>query len=206
MAWHDYILRSEEACLLEARLSPVIVEHDEGMKSTANTDVKKKIIHVDVTQPEIKCALSYSYELKNLENAEKYEHLNKQAQSRAISKVQYIRSIIRLEAEAAYFRCLVVSQLGYFANDIAVNQNYMRIFDATHDLPKEQALDQLAQYIEENATVRREYPAKKYYADCYDTITNKRSWPSFYDEKRSTEILIPVEPSEPINQVDHKPK
>ena len=172
MHWRDFLIFSQAATMLEKRLSPTLVEHIEGMKSTAHTDIRKRTIHIDITQTEIKCALSYAYELKNLENAEKYLELEKRAKEDEISKSQFVGAVISVEAEAIYFRCRVIKQLQNHSQEaIPANEAYMSIFnDGSSDT---QILKNLKRYIIEHGVVRREIAAKKYYADYYDIIMKK---------------------------------
>ena len=161
--------------MLEKRLSPTLIEHMEGMKSTANTDIRKRTIHLDITQAEIKCALSYAYELKNLDNAEKYLELEKRAKEGEITKSQFVGAVISVEAQAIYFRCRVIKQLQNHSKEaIPANEAYMSIINEGSSETK--ILKNLTRYITEHGVVRREIAAKKYYADYYDIIVNRNDF------------------------------
>ena len=190
MSWRDYFSKSKEALQLELFLNPKVVEHNGEMKSTANTDVENKVINLDISQSPLKCALSYAYELKNLENAKKYVELNEKAKRRLISKMDYVNGVIKLEAEATYFRCSVFRALGAKEGDFPCRKDYLDIFDSVKELSKEKAIEKFALFIKESGVVRREYAAKKYYCDCYDYYSGKKNWPSFYDEQRQNSALI----------------
>ena len=190
MTWRTYFLLSDNAVKLEALLNPNLKEHHGGMKSTANTDVDNKIINLDVSQSPLKTALSYAYELKNLENSEKYSEINNNAKKRSITKSKYVKSIIKLEAEAIFFRCRVFRDLGAEDSDLPFKKDYLKIYDSTKELPIEEGIKQISLYIQEQGIVRREYSAKKYYSDCYDFYAGKKLWPSFYDDQPRKETIV----------------
>lgn len=193
-SWRDYFSKSEEALQLEERLKPTLVEYQGGMKSTANTQVKKRRINLDISQSKLKCALSYAYELKNLENAEKYDLLNEKAKKRSIRKIDYVNNVIKIEAEAVYFRCSVFRAFGVREDDYPCRKDYLDIYDLTKELPKEKVIEKLVLFIKEKGIVRREYAAKKYYCDLYDYLAGKKLWPGFYDEQPQKSVLITDEP------------
>ncbi|KTD76342.1 hypothetical protein [Legionella waltersii] len=194
MRWVDYFRKSPVAVRLETALAGrfKLVEHSDGLPSTANTDVEEAmvIINLDVTQDPIKCALSYAYELKNLENAAKYKTLIDAAKNRQISKLQFINNAIDLEAEAAYFRCQVYIELSMDDGLCPFNRAYLRMFVETSDLTHGQRVGVFAQYIKENALVRRQFSAKKYYADSFDCYSGKCSFPGFYDKKPGHVMMV----------------
>ena len=90
MSWKDILSNSVLVQDLEKKLNPEVIEHHGGLQSTANTDTKQKKINLDVSQQPLKCALSYAYELKNLEKADTYEKINCQASKKTINKKNYI--------------------------------------------------------------------------------------------------------------------
>lgn len=190
MHWRTYFLMSEEAVSLENCLRPCLKEYHGGISSTANTDVTNKIIHLDVSQPPLKSALSYTYELKNLQNADKYNLLNILARSLTITKAEYVKSHIALEAEAAHFRCKIFRQLCCSDNDLTFNRAYLQIYDTTKSLSTQEALKHFSLYIENHGIVRKQYAAKKYYSDCYDYYSGKNTWPSFYTTTRKQETFF----------------
>lgn len=200
MSWRTYFIRSEEAVKLEATLKPNLKEHPGGMKSTANTDVFNKIINLDISQPALKSALSYAYELKNLENATKYEEINNRAKKRLITKSRYVKSILELEAAAIFFKCQVFRDLDSKDkdSDLPFRKGYLDIYDATKDLSMKETIKQISLYLQENGIVRREYSVKKYYSDCYDYYSEKKPWPVFYNEppNRKHIILHPDNPED----------
>lgn len=190
MSWRDYLSKSPQAIQLESSLKPNVVEHTGGLTSTANTDVEKKEINLDVSQPPLKCALSFAYELKNLENAKKYELLNEKAKKGKITKGSYIKEMIQLEAEAAYFRCQVFYSLGAKENDFPCNKKYLELYESTKNTPITEAINIFALHIQEYGIVKREYSAKKYYADCFDFYKGRKEWPKFYDKPRINPVII----------------
>lgn len=194
MAWRSQFDQCSVAVELEKDLNPKLIEHYGDLKSTANTDVENKIIHLDVTQPDLKCALSYVYELKNLENAPKYAEIINNAKKHLIPKSRFIKDIIKLEAEAVHFRCQVFKELGADQSVFPCRKDYLDLYERTKNLPKEIAIKQFAQFIEDHGLVRREYAAKKFYADSYDFYAKDKSWPRFYD-------VPTVNPPIPIQEV-----
>lgn len=187
MQWREYFNQSNEAVELEKRLEGQfqLVEHDAGMASTANTDVTGniKVINLDTSQAPFKCALSYAYELKNLDNAKKYKELIEKAQKHNISKSSFVKETIKVEAEAAYFRSKLFLAFGKKRETFPYNKEYLRIFDETKGLKKEEIIEKFAQHILENGIVRRQFAAKKYYADSFDYYAGKKPWPNFFDRK-----------------------
>ena len=167
MYWRKYFELSHEAVELEQKLKPMLRTHLGTLKSTAQTDVEQGIIMLDISQPPLKCALSYAYELKNYEHRLDYQQLNDLAHRRAISKVQYVKSITRLEARAAMFRCRVFTDLGAPLTDLTFHRDYLEIYKKYQN-DEDKCIDMLALYIQEQGLVRREYSAKKYYAACFD--------------------------------------
>ena len=193
--WRAYLSTSPTATRLNRSLSPKIMEHNGGgMKSTANTDVDKKIINLDISQTPLKCALSYAYELKNLHNAEKYNALNLHAKKRRINKSKYIKQTLQLEAEAVFFKCQIIREMGSEESDLLCKKEYLDLYDSN---PASIAIHKIALHIEEHGIVRREYAVKKYYGDCYDFYAKKKQWPDCYDEQRSKTTLI-IAPAIPI--------
>ncbi|KTD61541.1 hypothetical protein [Legionella spiritensis] len=185
MSWRDYL--TNDALALEKRLKPEVVQHNDGMKSTANTDVKRNIIHLDVSQQPLKAALSYSYELKNLENAPKYKELNEQARRRLITKSGYVKGVIALEAQAAYFRAKVFRDSALEDDEVPFRKEYLDIFDKAGS--QQEAEEALLRYMLDYGLVRRSFTVKKFYADCYDYYAGKKPWPNFYDEQRENTVI-----------------
>jgi hypothetical protein len=194
MRWVNYFRKSTIAVRLETSLTGMfkLVEHHEGLASTANTDVDEEpvVINLDVTQDPVKSALSYAYELKNLENSVKYKTLIEAAKMQRISKLEFINKVIDLEAEAAYFRCQVYVEMAVDKGLYPFNKAYLRMFVETSELTNAQRVAVFAKYIKDNALVRREFSAKKYYADCFDSYCGKRSFPGFYDKKPRNVVLV----------------
>ncbi len=116
------------------------------------------------------------------------------ATRRSINKSEYVKSIMKLEAEAIIFRCRIFRDLGSDDCDLPFKKEYLEIYDSTKDLPIEEGLKQISLYIQENGIVRREHSAKKYYSDSYGFHAGKKRWPSFYDNptRRETIVLHPV--------------
>lgn len=187
--WRNFFLQSPQAVSLERSLSPNLRESQELLKSTASTDVKHRCITLDVSQPPLKCALSYAYELKNLEHAELYLEIIALAKSKKINKKSFIRQIINLEAEAIYFRCQVFYEIGVNREDFPCKQVYLDIYSLSRNKPKSDVIKEIALYIKDNGVVRREYAAKKYYSDSYDFHTGSKAWPSHYSERRTQTVF-----------------
>ncbi|MCH9689554.1 MAG: hypothetical protein K0U24_01575 [Gammaproteobacteria bacterium] len=188
--WRAIFYQSKEARVLERSLSPVLIESTDNLKTTAHTDVKHRRITLNVSQSPIKCALSYAYELKNLEHANEYSKLITLAKEKEISKGAFVKGIIHLEAEAIYFRCKVFNEIGVGSDSPILNQAYSDIYALSGEKTKDEVIKQIASYIKDNGVVRREYPAKKYYADSYDFHSGSKAWPKHYDEKRSESVVI----------------
>ncbi len=188
--WRDFFVSSKGAMALEHSLSPRLIERTSGLKSTANTDVRQKTISLDVSQSPLKCALSYAYELKNLENTEKFRALIASAKAGSISKGNFVKQVLALEAEAIYFRCKVFYELGVDQESFPCNQAYLDIYNVMHDEPEADVVTVIANHIQENGIIRREYAAKKYYADSYDFYTGKHVWPKHYDVPRDTSVML----------------
>ncbi|MCP3965725.1 MAG: hypothetical protein GY750_15325 [Lentisphaerae bacterium] len=102
MHWRRYFEKSPTAVKLESKLKPTVREHHTH-PDISNTDIKNRIINIDISQPPIKIALSYVHELRVLTSKEKYQQIVKDAQKRAISKSQYIHLMLNVEIEAALF-------------------------------------------------------------------------------------------------------
>lgn len=185
--WRQFFNQSIKAKDLEQKLkaapySMKLIEHNDGkLVSTANTDVKAGIINVDVTQAPLKTALSYAYELKNYENKEKLAKTNQEVQEKSITKSQYIKKILLIEAEAAYFRCEVFRDLRVNDNEFPNKKEFLNLYDAFKD--SAEAITIFHIYMIENGIVRNQFSAKKYYASSYDFFTNRRNWPKEYDQK-----------------------
>ncbi|VVC76259.1 hypothetical protein AQUSIP_15680 [Aquicella siphonis] len=194
MLWRQEFEKLKEALELERTLKGKfrLVEHKTGLASTANTDVTGniKVINLDTSQTPLKCALSYAYELKNLNNAEKYENLIERAKKGSISRSNFVKEMIKIEAEAAYFRAKAFLDLGGKRENFPYNKEYLRIFDETKELRKEEIIKKFAQYILENGKVRQQFAAKKYYVDSFDYYSGKKMWPSFYDKKPKDVVLV----------------
>ena len=173
LSWREPFSQSPQAMELEHALTPSLVESPKGLKSTANTDVKTRRITLDISQSPIKCALSYAYELKNLENAEKFSTIIDLAKKKQISKADFIREIIRLEAEAVYFRREVFYQIGVHRGEFPCRQDYLDLYSLNRGQSEEAVIGLIASYIEDHGIVRREYAVKKYYADSYDFYAKK---------------------------------
>lgn len=200
MVWREYFSRSSEAVNLEAQLHPHVVSMAGTIKSTANTDPFSKVITVDVSQAPLKTALSYAYELKNLENADTYAELLKMANNGCISKAHYLQTIFHLEAQAVYFRCQVFRQIGSSDNECPFLSDYLTIYDTN---PKELAIQKLALYIQENGIVRHEYSTKRYYSDSYDFYAKGKTWPLFYDRQPQRSAIL-LEDARPEWQTNTK--
>ena len=190
LPWRNSFAQSSEAVNLERSLAPELIQSPERSKSTAYTDVKRRRITLNVSQPPLKCALSYAYELKNFENSEKFLEIIKRAKEKKINKATFIRDIIRLEAEAIYFRCKVFYEIGVNKDDFPCRQVYLDMYSSSRDAPEADVVKQIASYIKDNGIVRREYAAKQYYADSYDFYTGSKTWPRHYDEQRSQSVVI----------------
>ncbi|MDF1677853.1 MAG: hypothetical protein P1U32_04080 [Legionellaceae bacterium] len=188
--WRDFFARSGEAMALERSLSPRLVEQPSSRKSTANTDVQRRTISLDVSQSPLKCALGYAYELKNLENSEKFRALITFAKAGSISKSNFVKQVLALEAEAIYFRCKVFYELGVDQESFPCNQVYLDIYNVMSDESEADVVTVMANHIQENGILRREYAAKKYYADSYDFYTGKHVWPKHYDVPRDTSVVL----------------
>lgn len=188
--WREAFSQSPTAEELERSLSPDVRRSPTGLKSTAYTDVKKRRITLDVSQPPLKCALSYAYELKNLENSEKFKEVIDLAKAGRITKANFVNRILHIEAEAIYFRCKVFYEIGANQEQFPCRQEYLDIYSSSRDRPEAETIERMAAYTKENGIVRREYPAKKYYSDSYDVYTGKKKWPAHYDEQRSNDTVI----------------
>jgi hypothetical protein len=184
--WLSFVRCSASAVQLQSKLSPVVVE-EATMRSTAYTDVVQGVIHINVSQPPLKTALSYCYELKNLENKQYYVELRQAAKNHEIIKAQYVQACIKKEAEAVYFRCQAFHEMGEKEDDFPLSQEYLKIYHDTETLSEQQRVQAFFSHICECGTVRRGIPVKKYYADCYDTLVKAKAWPVVYeivDEQR----------------------
>lgn len=201
VSWRQYLRQSEDAIKYEEKLSGPpfylkLVEHCDGrLASTAHTDVEQKTINLDVTQPPLKAAMSYAYELKNFDNIVKHERLEFLAKHQAIRKAVYVKSILEIEAEAIYFRCKFFRTLGVSDNEFPNKRAYLELYDSMANLPEKQVEKRIHQYMLENGVVRNAFSAKKFYADSYDFYAGKKDWPAAYDEK-SQSSCIRLEPEE----------
>lgn len=193
--WRDYLKLSEETIQLEHELSPTVIEHDGGIRSTANTDIEKKLINLDVSQPPEKTALSYAYELMNLKNHGRYQTLISQARCEEISAAKYVKGIVVIEAEAAIFRCKVFLTFGLPDKDYPSNPKYLEMYKQNHCISKDELQRVFQMYILENGTVRRGVPVKKFYLNSYQFYTGKQDWPKKYDTPKDDTPYIPVPPS-----------
>jgi len=70
--------------------------------------------------------------LQNLANAKKYEKINQQAKLHQITKLEYVKSVIMLEAEAAFFRCQVFRDFQVEDSKVPFNVAYLNIYDSTN--------------------------------------------------------------------------
>ena len=192
MSWRDYVKKSRIALDLERSLKPTITFHDGGVSSNANTDVLNRIIHLDISQDPMKCALSYSYELVNLNNATKYNRIINQARIGHMTKVGFVKSIIKLEAEAAFFRCRVFRDFSVPDRDVPFRKSYLDIYDSCIDkgLEKDQIINKISLYMSENGLVRGRFSVKKYYADLYDSYVRDKQMPSFYAQPQHKKIVV----------------
>jgi len=111
------------------------------------------------------------------------------AKKQEISKTDFIRKIIHLEAEAIYFRCEVFYEMGVHEEEFPCRQVYLDLYSLNRDQSEESVIERIASYIEEHGIVRREYAAKKYYADSYDFHTGKKAWPRHYNAERSQSVV-----------------
>src|SRR5437870_12064563 len=102
--WRIYFSKMSLAVALEKKLHPRLVTYN-NLPSTANSDIENNTINLNVSQEPLKTALSYAYELKNIENTHRYKRLNEAAKRGLLLKAEYVNAILKLEAEAAYFRC-----------------------------------------------------------------------------------------------------
>jgi len=192
MNWRDYVKKSKTARDLERSLNPDIKLHQGGVSSQANTDVLNRIIHLDVSQDPMKCALSYSYELVNLSNAPKYNSIIHKAKIGEMSKARFVKSIINLEAEAVCFRCRVFRDFSVPDSDVPFRKNYLDIYDACKDkgLDDEKIINQISLWMGENGMVRERFSVKKYYSDLYDFYARNKQMPKFYNEKQNKTIVV----------------
>jgi hypothetical protein len=167
--WYEFIKKSKTALALEKELKPKLIEH-QSLPSTANTNVFKKIINLDVSQPPLKCALSYSYELKNIDNSMKYRILNSKAKKNTINQKDYVDAVFHLEAEAAYFRCEVFRELKIENKDFPLKKEYLELYDKTKTLPKDNAINEFVVWMQKHGQVRKYFSAKLYYEDLYSSL------------------------------------
>ena len=164
MSWRAVLIKSPTAMKPEGALKPKVIEHRGGyLQSTANTDLNQHIINLDVSQSPLKCALSYAYELKNLDNEKKYNALVFKAKQQLINKPRFVKMIVELEAEAIYFRCQIFHELELDASEFLYRKEYLAYYESN---PKSIAIKKMASFSQENGVIRRQYAAKKYYSDC----------------------------------------
>lgn len=171
--WRDHFAKMQSATALEKKLSPTLHTQWGGMSSTANTNIALKIITLDISQAPLKAALSFSYELQNLENADRYQDIINKAKARKINKSEYIRSILAIEAEAVYFRSQAFRESNTHEQDFPCKVKYLYLFDQTKYLSKEKVILLIALDICESGIARRNYSAKKYYSDQYASFFAK---------------------------------
>lgn len=179
-----FIEKSAILLKLEAKLNPKVKVHFGELKTTGHTDTLSRVITLDGTQTPLKLALTYAYELKNLENAFRYQTLIYQARNNQISKVQYVKEILLIEAEAVLFRNLVFFSLHEPREIFPCNKKYLELHEKIIHLSEEEALAQLAFYIQEQGIVKNEYSAKKYYADQYDYHSKGKKLSILYTVKK----------------------
>lgn len=190
LPWRYYFEKMTDAKLLEQKLNPTLVTEHKGMTSTANTDVKNKKIYLDISQDPLKTALSYAYELKNLENAERYLKIHHAVEQRLIYKSEYVNAILAIEAEAVYFRCQAFRILKLPDHHFPNQKIYLKIYDSVKLLPFEEALEIIAHYIREHSIVKRNYAAKKFYADVFASILGKKSLLSYEKKPVQKPIVL----------------
>jgi hypothetical protein len=192
MHWREYLERMSSAKRLEQRLNPTLKSYQGKMTSTANTDVQNRIIHLDISQPSLKVALSYVYELKNLENATRYLKLTGDARKKQVFKGEFICAVLTLEAEAIYFRSQAFRELNIPDHFFPCKKVYLTLYDKTSRLPIPQAVDIIARHTRETGHVKRDHSAKKYYSDFFKVLLGKKESLSSYNvlPDRPTIILL----------------
>lgn len=190
LPWRYYFERMKDAKQLEQKLNPTLVTDHKTMTSTANTDVKNKVIRLDISQDPLKTALSYAYELKNLENAERYLEIHDGVKQRLIYKSEYVNFILAIEAEAVYFRCQAFRSLNLPDHHFPCQKNYLKMYDSVKHLSKEEAIEIISQYIREHSIVKRSHAAKKFYADVYASILGKKSLLSYEQRPDQKPIVL----------------
>lgn len=190
--WREYFERMPSAKKLEQRLNPKLETYQGKMTSTANTDVVNKVIHLDISQPSLKVVLSYVYELKNLENAARYQQLIQDARNNKIYKARFIYEIFKLEAEAVYFRSLSFRELKLPNHLFPNRKDYLTLYDEIRDLSFAEAIAFVARFIQDTGIVKREHAAKRYYADFFEVLSGAReSLASYNIFSQQPTIILP---------------
>ncbi|MCF6764205.1 hypothetical protein L3V82_00360 [Thiotrichales bacterium 19S3-7] len=189
MSWRTIFEKSKSAKALESKLNFRCVEH-QNLPSTANTDVETKTINLDISQNELKTALSFIYELKNFENADKYHVLIGQARSCEISKSKFVHGMLTLEAEAMLFRTKAFKEMGLDDSEFPNNRAYLDIYNNNLDLSDQELIKLYKKHSQSNGVVRKQFAATKYYADSYKHHAEGTPFPIMYTETNKSEVIM----------------
>lgn len=190
MSWRTYFNKCLAAVELEKLLIPTVREHDGGLASTANTDIERKEINLDVSQAPAKVALSYAYELMNLYNHPRYQQVISMARRNQISPVDYVNAITEIEAEAALFRCEAFHAFDLPIESYPANPKYLELYERCKDSSPDEKIRTFQRYIIDEGIVRKQFSAKAYYLDSYLFYAGKKNWPEKYDRVDSADPTI----------------
>lgn len=93
--------------------------------SKGRTDPYTRVINIRETSDYNTATLTLAYELSNVINAPKYIDIFTKARNCKLNAAEYANQMIRLEAEAIYWRSLVANELNLL--HLVLNPNYNRI-------------------------------------------------------------------------------
>ena len=187
MAWRKLVEKFHAAAELELKLSFTLIEHNGGINSTANTDIERRVINLDISQEPSKIALSYCYELMNFNNHSKYQAVILKAKRNEIKAVDYVNSITKIEAEAALFRCEAFFSFNQPKESYPGNPNYLKIYEKVISKSEDEKVIAFQRYILDEGIVRKKFSAKQYYLDSYRYYAGKKAWPEKYDAVENKE-------------------
>lgn len=185
--WREFFHRSSAASLLESELNLTLVEHQE-LPSSANTDVSRGVIHLNISQKPLKAALSYAYELMNFKNKQLYQRLNQAVQDRKLNRSTYIHKILGLEAEAVFFRCQVFREMGLEDVNCPFRKDYLTLYDEARSV--NEAKLSIVTYMKQHGLVRQTFPVGKYYSDSFFYYRNNTPMPECYSKLGSTTVWL----------------
>lgn len=188
LEWRHYFDLSSSARALERNSQFRVIEHTK-LPSTANCDIENKVINLNISQPPIKLALSYAYELQNMAQHEQYAAIIDKAKNNQISKQDYINQILLREARSVYFRAKVFKEMNLDEKLYPANKAYLDIYNAGLKKSEVEVVRELKLYIQSHGIVRKQFSVTKFYADCYDFYRGKIAWPKKYGQAASSEVI-----------------